>query len=82
MIDTIKKINTARRMPSKVLIESATRLAKRMIRRYAIKFHPVKLSDEDFLKATRYKTIDEFLNRNLSHFLFNLNDKERIVETL
>lgn len=50
MKDIIRKIDTARSMPPRVLIKGVTRLAKRMIRRYAIKFHPVKLSDKDFLR--------------------------------
>ncbi|NQE52327.1 hypothetical protein C5S29_01940, partial [ANME-1 cluster archaeon GoMg3.2] len=69
------------RMPSKVLMASATRLAKRRIRGYTIKFHPVKLSDNNFLKATGYKTIDEILNRK-SPFFFNPNDKDKIAETI
>jgi len=82
MKDIIKKINTARSMPPRVLIESVIRLTKRRIRRYTIKFHPVKISDKAFLKATGYKTIDEFLNRNQPMFFFNSRDKERIVETI
>lgn len=68
-------------MPSKVLMASATRLAKRRIRGYTIKFHPVKLSDKDFLKATGYKTIDEILNIR-SPFFFNPDDKDKIIETI
>ena len=60
-------------MPPKDLIK----LTKRMIRRYTIKFHPVKLSDKYFSNATRYKTTDDFLNRNPPRFLskeiLNLN---------
>ena len=82
MKDIVKKIGTARSMPPKVLMESVTRFAKRGIKRYAIKLHPVKFSDEDFLDATRCKTIDEFLNRNQHPFFFNSGDKERIVETI
>jgi len=77
----IRKVNTARNMPPKVLIERATRLAKRRIRRYAFRFHPVKLSDNDFLKAMGYKTIEEFLY-NPPRFFFNPNDKGKIVETI
>jgi hypothetical protein len=82
MGDIIRKINTARNMPLEVLIESIIRLAKRRIRGYDIKFHPVKLSDKDFLNATGYKTIDEFLNRNPPRFFFNPDDKDRIIETI
>ena len=69
MKDIVNKLNTARNIPPKVLMASATRLTKRRIRRYAIKFHPVKLSDKDFLNAIGYKTIDDFLNRNQPRFL-------------
>ena len=82
MRNIVKKINTARRIPPKVLIESVIRLAKRRIRRYIIKFHPVKLSDKYFLDATGYKTIEDFLNRNLPPFFFNSDDRDRIVETI
>ena len=82
MKDTIKKIDTMKRMPPKVLMESVTRLVKRKIRRYAIKSHPVKLSDKYFLNATGYKTIEDFLNRNLPIFFFNSDDRDRIVETI
>ena len=80
----IEKIDTVWSMPPKVLVESVTRLAKRRIRRYTIKFHPVNLSDNDFLDATGYKTIEQFLNRNPPPFFFNLDDKykDKIVETI
>jgi hypothetical protein len=81
MRDIIKTIDTVKSVPPKVLIESIIRLTKRWIRRYAIKFHPVKLSDEDFLKATGCKTMNEFLNREVPLFFFNSNDEYRVVET-
>ena len=78
----MKKIDMVRETPPKVLMESVTRLTKRRIRRYIIKFHPVKLSDKDFLDATGYKTMDEILNRNPPLFFFNLDDKDKIIETI
>lgn len=69
-------------MPSKVLMASVTRLAKRMIKGYTIKFHPVKLSDKDFLNAIGYKTTDEILNRNFPQFFFNPKDKDKIIDTI
>ena len=77
-----RKINTTRNMPPKDMIECVMRLAKRKIRVYIIKFHPVKLTDRDFLKATGFKTKDEFLIRELHLFFFNLNSKDKIVETI
>jgi hypothetical protein len=82
MRSLFQKFKTARRMPPKVLIESATRLTKRGIRRYTIKFHHVKLSDKDFLNVTGYRTIDDFLSRNPPRFFFNSDDKERTVEEI
>jgi len=82
MKDLIRKLNTARSMPPSILAETLANLAKRKIRRYYIKIFPVKLPDKRFLNATGYKTIDEFLNRNQPYFFFNLDDKERIVETI
>jgi len=52
------------------------------MRRYIIRFHPVKLSDNDFLDATGYKTVNGLLNRNLPPFFFNPDDKDKIVETV
>jgi len=82
MKEIAKKISTARRMPPKVLIKSITRLGKRRIRRYVIKYYPINLSDKDFLNATGYKTIEEVLNRNPPHFFFNPRDKDKIVEAI
>ncbi len=82
MSGIIKKMDMVREMPPKVLMESIIRLIKRRIRRYAIKFHPVKLSIKDFLDAIGYKTIDEFLNRDPPTYFFNPKDKERIVDTI
>jgi hypothetical protein len=63
-------------------MEHVTILTKRRIRKYVIKSHPVKLSDKYFLNATGYKTIEDFLNRNLPIFFFNPDDRDRIVETI
>ena len=77
MQDTIKKINTARRMPPRVLFGTLTKLAKRKIRKYFIKFHPAKLSDKQFFKLVNHKNLDE-----LPPFFLNLNEKEKIIETI
>ena len=77
MMDILDKIATARDMPLKVLVAYAIRLAKVRIRRYAIKFHPVKLSDKHFLKLVTQKNLDD-----LPPFFFNPDDKEEIIETI
>ena len=77
MKDILDKIATARAMPPKILIESAIRLAKVQVRRYALKFHPVKLSDKQFLKLVTQKNLDD-----LPPFFFNPKDKEEIIETI
>jgi len=82
MKDIPNKWDIARNMPPKVLMECITRLAKRRIRKYTVKFHPVKMSDKDFLDATEYKTIDEFLNRGRPSFFFNFGDKDIIIQTV
>jgi hypothetical protein len=69
MKDIIKNIRTARKMPPKILIDCVIRLAKRRVRSYTIQFHPVKLSNKDFLATTGYKTMDKILNRNPPRFL-------------
>jgi len=82
MKDLIRKLNRARNMPPSILVETLTNIAKRKVRRYYIKIFPVKLSDRDFLKATGYKTIDDFLNRNPPLFFFNPSDKDKIIDTI
>ena len=82
MKDLLRKLNTARRMPPKVLMGCITRFAKRRIRKYTVKFHPVKLSDRNFLNKTGYRTIDKLLNREVPLFFFNPNDEYRVVVTI
>jgi hypothetical protein len=69
-------------MPAKLLGNLIANMARQRIRRYIINCHPVNFSDKNFLKATEYKTIDVFLNRNTPLFFFNLRDKTKIVEKI
>ncbi|NAS88583.1 hypothetical protein C4E24_02420 [ANME-1 cluster archaeon AG-394-G21] len=69
-------------MPPDLLAETLVNLAKRKVRRCYIKIFPVKLSDNDFLKATGYKTIDKFPNRHQPLFFFNSDDREKIIDTI
>ena len=72
-----QKMNTARSMPLNLLAETLANLVNRKVRRYYIKIFPVKLSDNQFLKAINYQDIDQ-----PQPFFFNPKDKNKIVETI
>ena len=77
MRDIIKRINTARGMPVKLLAETLANMAKHKIRKHYIKFYPVKLTYEQFFKVVTHQNIYD-----LSAFFFRPNKKNKIVETI
>lgn len=80
--ERLRKIKIAKNMPLNDLIKVLMMLTKRKIRRYIIKFHPVKLSDKDFLDATGCETKKKIFYRSPPRFFFNTHDKERVVEII
>jgi hypothetical protein len=77
MKDLIRKLNTARSMPPKLLAETLARLVNRKVRRYYIKIFQAKLSDKQFLKVINYRNLDE-----LPPFFFNPGDKNKILDII
>ena len=70
----LKRIASARGIPPKYLRKYVIRHAKGRLRGYAIKIHPVKLSDKQFLKLVNQKYFD-----NLPSFFFNPLRGKKIV---
>ena len=77
MKDLIRKLNTARSMPPKLLAETLARLAKRKVRRHYIKIFPIKLSDKHFFRMINHKNLEE-----LPPFFFDPDDREKIIATI
>ena len=75
MKDLIRKLNSARSMPPKLLAETLARHANRKVRRYSIKIFQVKLSDKRFLGLTNHQNHDE-----LPPFFFDPTDREKIAK--
>lgn len=77
MKEIAKKMNAAMRTPPKILIGALANIPKRKIRNYYIKIFPVTLSDKRFSRAINHQDMDQ-----LPQFFFDINDKEKIVDTI
>lgn len=61
-------------------IITGIRRFKSNIKSILIKYYPIQLSDNDFLKANDCKTLDSFFSKKSSNFFFDPQNKSHIIE--
>ena len=77
--DVLQKAKLARKLPVIDLLSIFKKNLALNVRKVYIKSFPVALSTSKFLELSNYDNLDEFIDRKLPPFLFNYNDKNKII---